>query len=72
MTNWVYRVSDGQWCLGIGPDPAAYLTNPSAYSVASLPDGVVPDARAQKWNGTLPTTMVPGSAVPFVSLGGKQ
>jgi regulator of protease activity HflC (stomatin/prohibitin superfamily) len=23
---------------------------------------------AQKWNGTLPTTMVPGSAVPFVSL----
>lgn len=24
---------------------------------------------AQKWNGELPTTMVPGSAVPFVSLG---
>jgi hypothetical protein len=24
--------------------------------------------QAEKWNGALPTTMVPGSAVPFVSL----
>jgi hypothetical protein len=24
--------------------------------------------QAEKWNGVLPTTMVPGSAVPFVSL----
>ena len=23
--------------------------------------------RAEKWNGVLPTTMVPGGAVPFVS-----
>ena len=23
---------------------------------------------AERWNGVLPTTMVPGSAVPFVSL----
>ncbi|HYT41711.1 MAG TPA: prohibitin family protein [Methylomirabilota bacterium] len=25
--------------------------------------------QAEKWNGTLPTTMLPGGAVPFVSLG---
>jgi regulator of protease activity HflC (stomatin/prohibitin superfamily) len=24
--------------------------------------------QAERWNGVLPTTMVPGSAVPFVSL----
>ena len=24
--------------------------------------------QAEKWNGVLPTTMVPGSAVPFVSV----
>jgi regulator of protease activity HflC (stomatin/prohibitin superfamily) len=26
---------------------------------------------AEKWNGVLPTTMVPGNAVPFISLHGK-
>ena len=26
------------------------------------------EAQAERWNGVLPTTMVPGSAVPFVSL----
>lgn len=25
-------------------------------------------ARAEKWNGTLPTTMVPGSTVPFINM----
>jgi hypothetical protein len=24
--------------------------------------------QAERWNGVLPTTMVPGSAVPFVSV----
>ena len=24
--------------------------------------------QAERWNGVLPTTMVPGSAIPFVSL----
>lgn len=26
------------------------------------------EAQAERWNGVPPTTMVPGSAVPFVSL----
>lgn len=26
---------------------------------------------AEKWNGTLPSTMVPGSAVPFISVAGR-
>lgn len=27
--------------------------------------------QAEKWNGVLPTTMVPGGAVPFINVGGK-
>ena len=27
--------------------------------------------QAEKWNGALPTTMVPGSAVPFLNVTGK-
>jgi hypothetical protein len=31
-------------------------------------DQTVTLVQAERWNGVLPTTMVPGSVVPFVSL----
>ena len=52
MANWVYRVADGQWCLGGGPSPAVYLTDQVKYGLADVPDGITPDPRTQKWNGS--------------------
>lgn len=34
--------------------------------------GLVALTMAEKWNGNLPTTMVPGGALPFLSLGQQQ
>jgi hypothetical protein len=51
MAKWVYRVSDGQWCMAGGPDPAAYLSDQVNYGLAVLPDDTKPNPRTQKWNG---------------------
>jgi hypothetical protein len=63
----------------IGPfgDSTSFRTQSS--SAASKPEatnakalGTNPNlvtlVQAERWNGVLPTTMVPGSAVPFVSV----
>jgi hypothetical protein len=47
--NWVYRKSDGQWCLRGGPDPALYLSNQVDYGMADVPG--TPDPRTEKWDG---------------------
>jgi hypothetical protein len=36
-------------------------------ALSANPNLVTP-VQAERWNGVLPTTMVPGSAVPFVSI----
>ena len=38
MNRWVYRVSDGQFCFGAGPDPAIYLTDQVNYGLAAEAD----------------------------------
>ncbi len=38
-----------------------------AKALGTNPNLVTP-MQAERWNGVLPTTMVPGSSVPFVSL----
>lgn len=47
MTNWVYRVSDGQLILGVY-DPAIINTAPTGYAMVSISDDIVPDPRAQR------------------------
>jgi hypothetical protein len=50
INRWVYRVSDGQWCLGDGPDPALIHTDGAAYAVADLGgDPVPPNPRTHKY-----------------------
>jgi hypothetical protein len=54
INKWVVRIADGQFCLGDGPDPAAYLSDQAAYTVVDLGDDVpIPDPRIVKWNGSV-------------------
>lgn len=47
--KWVYRVSDGQLCMGAGPDPAIYLTDQVSYSLIDLGENApVPNERTQR------------------------
>jgi len=49
----------------ISPDDGAIEAR--AKALGTNPN-LVTLVQAERWNGVLPTTMVPGSAVPFVSL----
>lgn len=52
INTWVYRVSDGQFCFGNGPDPSIYLSDSVNYGLADVgDDNPMPDVRTQKWNG---------------------
>lgn len=37
-------------------------------ALGSAPDAIIALTQAEKWNGVLPTTMVPGSTVPFLGV----
>lgn len=52
--KWVVRNSDGQFCLGGGPQPSVYPSDSINYSLVDTGDlGVpYPDPRTQKWNGS--------------------
>lgn len=51
--RWVYRIADGQFLFGNGPDPSIYLTDQVNYGIADIGDGTpLPNERTQKWNGT--------------------
>jgi hypothetical protein len=44
------------------------LVTPNLKPPATTNPNLVALVPAERWNGVLPTTMVPGSAVPFVSV----
>lgn len=49
MNRWVYRIADGQLCMGDGPDPAAHLKDRINYRLIDLPDtDPWPDPRTQR------------------------
>ena len=52
MTQWVVRNRDGQFCLGSGPDPANYLSDPVNYSLVDTGAVDTPDPETQRWDGT--------------------
>ena len=53
INKWVYRVADGQFCFGNGPDPAIYLSDSVNYGLADVGDDKpMPDVRTQKWSGS--------------------
>lgn len=53
LNKWVYRVSDGQFCFGDGPNPIVYLSDSVNYGLADVGDDKpMPDVRTQKWSGS--------------------
>lgn len=46
---WVYRVSDGQLCMGEGSDPTPYLKDKVSYALIDLGESApTPDPRLQR------------------------
>ena len=50
VNQWVYRIADGQLCLGDGPDPVIFLTDPVNYALIDLgaAETRIPDPRTQR------------------------
>jgi hypothetical protein len=48
-------------------DAEAHAINARGKALRDNPS-LVELVQAEKWNGVLPTTMVPGSAVPFINV----
>ena len=51
----------------LGNDRVHSVAEARAKALGTNPN-LVALVQAERWNGVLPTTMVPGSAVPFVSV----